>query len=148
MRLQIICTKHPICTICPSLSLSYPILQLSTFLSAIYTAMKTNHLPLRSGRIWNVAGPFAIWFSIATLLMKPLSIYITGSRSRFDLRAGSTFPVPVCTVLPGLWVIIKQTLNRTSRCKKVDAVRLYASYRCRFTFTQGFNARKVNCSCV
>ena len=39
-----------------------------------------------------------------------------------NLRAGSTFPVPVCTVSPGLWVN-----NMTSRCNKVDAVRLYAS---------------------
>ena len=31
--------------------------------------------------------------------------------------------------------LIKQTINWTSRCNKVDAVRLYASYRFRFTFT-------------
>ena len=41
-----------------------------------------------------------------------------------NFRAGSTFPVPVCTVSPGLSVN-KQTLNMTS---KVDVVRLYASY--------------------
>ena len=38
-----------------------------------------------------------------------------------NFRAGSTFPVPVCTVYC--------SMDRTSRCKKVDAVRLYASYR-------------------
>ena len=37
--------------------------------------------------------------------------------------------------------LIKQTINRTSRCNKVDAVRLYASYRCRFTFTKGAEVR-------
>ena len=47
-------------------------------------------------------------------------------------RAGSTFPVPVCTISPGHWVN-KDTLNRTSRCNKVDAVRL----KVEFTFTKG-----------
>ena len=37
-----------------------------------------------------------------------------------NFRAGSAFPVPVCTV-PG-------SRDRTSRCNKGDAVRLYASY--------------------
>ena len=36
-----------------------------------------------------------------------------------NFRAGSTFPVQVCTVLG--------SMDRTSRCNKVDAVRLYAS---------------------
>ena len=38
-----------------------------------------------------------------------------------NFRAGSTFPVPVCTV--------PRSMDRTSRCTKVDAVRRYASYR-------------------
>ena len=38
-----------------------------------------------------------------------------------NFRAGSTFPVPVYTV--------SNSMDRTSRCNKVDAVRLYASYR-------------------
>ena len=38
-----------------------------------------------------------------------------------NFRAGSTFLVPVCTV--------PSSVNRTNRCNKVDAVRLYASYR-------------------
>ena len=38
-----------------------------------------------------------------------------------NFRSGSTFPVPVCTV--------SSSMDRTSRCNKVDAVRLYASYR-------------------
>ena len=37
-----------------------------------------------------------------------------------DFRAGSTFPVPICTV--------PSSMNRTSQCNKVDAVRLDASY--------------------
>ena len=38
-----------------------------------------------------------------------------------NFRAGSTFPFPVCTV--------PSSIDRTSLCNKVDAVRLYASYR-------------------
>ena len=37
-----------------------------------------------------------------------------------NFRAGSTFPVPVCTV--------PSSMDWTSRCNKDDAVRLYASY--------------------
>ena len=40
---------------------------------------------------------------------------------RGHLRAGATFPVPVCTV--------PSSMDRTNRCNKVDAARLYASYR-------------------
>ena len=40
-----------------------------------------------------------------------------------NFRAGSAFSVPVCAVSPGHWVN-KQMVNRTSRCNKVDAVRL------------------------
>ena len=38
-----------------------------------------------------------------------------------NFRAGSTFPVTVYTV--------PSSVDRTSRCNKVDAVRLYVSYR-------------------
>ena len=38
-----------------------------------------------------------------------------------NFRAGSTFPVQACTV--------PSSMDRTSRCSKVDAVRLYASHR-------------------
>ena len=47
-----------------------------------------------------------------------------GSRAavvHLHFRAGSTFPIPVCTV--------PSSMDRTSRCSKVDVVRLYASYR-------------------
>ena len=38
-----------------------------------------------------------------------------------NFRAGSIFPVPVWSV--------PRSMDRASRCNKVDAVRLYASYR-------------------
>jgi len=38
-----------------------------------------------------------------------------------NFRARSTFPAAVCTV--------PSSMDRTSRCNKVDAVRLYAFYR-------------------
>ena len=44
-------------------------------------------------------------------------------------RAGSTFPVPVCTA--------PNSMYRTSRCNKVDAVRLYASYRLNLLLLKG-----------
>ena len=43
-----------------------------------------------------------------------------------NFRAGSTFQVPVCTVQ-----------DRTSRCNKVDAVRLYASCRLNLLLIKG-----------
>ena len=46
-----------------------------------------------------------------------------------NFRAGSTIPVPVCTV--------PSSMNRTSRCNKVDAVRLYASYRLNLLLLKG-----------
>ena len=46
-----------------------------------------------------------------------------------NFRAGSTFPVPVCTV--------PSSMNRISRCNKVDAVRLYASYRLNLLLLKG-----------
>ena len=50
-------------------------------------------------------------------------------------RAGSTIPVPVCTV--------PSSMDRTSRCHKVDAVRLYASYRLNLLLLKG--KRSVIC---
>ena len=47
-----------------------------------------------------------------------------------NFRAGSTFPVPVCTV--------PSSMDRTSRCK-VDAVRLYALYRLNLLLLKGQN---------
>ena len=55
-----------------------------------------------------------------------------------NFRAGSTFPVLVYTVPPDIG-LIEQTLNRTSRCNKVDAVRL----KVEFTFTKGSAVRGV-----
>ena len=50
-----------------------------------------------------------------------LILLLSSSRAavvHFNFRAGSTFPVPVCTV--------PSSMDRTSRCNKVDVVRLYA----------------------
>ena len=49
-----------------------------------------------------------------------------------NFRAGSTFPVPVCTV--------PSSIDRTSRCNKVDVVRLYASYRLNLLLLKGRSA--------
>ena len=46
-----------------------------------------------------------------------------------NFQAGSTFPVPVCTV--------PSSMDRPSRCNKVDAVRLYASYRLNLLLLKG-----------
>ena len=48
---------------------------------------------------------------------------------QLNFRAGSTFPFPVCTV--------PSSMDRTSRCKKVDGVRLYASYRLNLLLLKG-----------
>ena len=59
-------------------------------------------------------------------------IYIYISRAaviHFMFWAGSTFPFPVCTV--------PSSMVRTSRCNKVDAVRLYASYRFNLLLLKG-----------
>ena len=63
--------------------------------------------------------------------------------SHLNLRAGSIFPVPVCTVSPGLWVNEADTQQDYPVCNKVDAVRLYASYRCRLILLKG--QRCVTC---
>ena len=57
---------------------------------------------------------------------------ILGSReavANLNFRDGLTFPVPVCTV--------PSSMDRTNRCNKVDAVRLYASYRLNLLLLKG-----------
>ena len=66
--------------------------------------------------------------------MKDELYYIDVYKSRaavvhLNFRAGSTFPVPVCTV--------PYYMDRTSRCHKVDAVRLYASCRLNLLLSKG-----------
>ena len=46
-----------------------------------------------------------------------------------NFRTRSTFPVPVCTV--------PSSMDRTSRCNKVDMVRIYASYRLNLFLLKG-----------
>ena len=47
----------------------------------------------------------------------------------WNFRAGSTFPVLVCTV--------PSSIDWTSRCNKVDTVRRYASYRLNLLLPKG-----------
>ena len=51
-----------------------------------------------------------------------------------NFRAMSTVPVPVFTV--------PSSMNRTSRCNKVDAVRLFASYRLNLLLLKGQRTEK------
>ena len=51
-----------------------------------------------------------------------------------NFRAGSTFPVPVFTV--------PNSMDKTSRCNKVDPVRLYASYRWNLLLLKGLDLRE------
>ena len=53
----------------------------------------------------------------------------SGSRSTFEFPSQVNLPIPVCTV--------PSTMNRTSRCNKVDKVRLYASYRLNLLLLKG-----------
>ena len=67
-----------------------------------------------------------------------------GSRSTFEFTSRARVNLSQFVLYPPDFGLIKQTLNRTSRCNKVDAVRLYASYRCSrgFTFTKGAELRE------
>ena len=55
---------------------------------------------------------------------------------KINFRAGSTFPVPVCT--------IPSSMDRTSRCNKVDVVRLYDLYKLNLLLLKGRFACVVN----
>ena len=54
----------------------------------------------------------------------------------FNFRVGSTFPVPVCTV--------PCSIDRTSRCNKVNVVRLYASYRMNLLLLKRKRVREID----
>ena len=79
------------------------------------------------------------WFIISFFSVLLFSVSILGkfcfiplSRAavvHLNFRAGSTFSVPVCNV--------PSSKDRTSRCNKVDAVRLYASYRLNLLLLRG-----------
>ena len=74
--------------------------------------------------------PLFFIFSPSSTLSLMLLSYILLSRAAWEhLRAGSTFPVPVCTV--------PSSMDRTSWCNKVDAVRLYALYRLNLLLLKG-----------
>ena len=89
--------------------------------SGVFSSLKgivgvfTSDPPWKEGNVW-----------FAQVPLQGLSAVV-----HLNFRAGSTFPAPVCTVPHG------QTLNRTSRCNKVDTVRLYASYRLDLLYLKG-----------
>ena len=57
------------------------------------------------------------------VLLNSSSIIPRADVEHLNIQAGSTFPVPICTVSPGHWVN-KADTHRASRCNKIDAVRL------------------------
>ena len=57
------------------------------------------------------------------------TLLVTGAVVHLNFRAGSIFPVPVCTV--------PSSMDRTRRCNKVDAVRLYTSFRLNLLLLKG-----------
>ena len=65
----------------------------------------------------------------STIPLRVCRLYQQAAVVHLNFRGGSTFLVPVCTV-PG-------SMDRTSRCNKVDAVRLYASYRLNLLLLKG-----------
>ena len=69
--------------------------------------------------------------------------YIRGSRSTFEFTGLVNLSGPSLYCIARTKGLIKQTLNRTSRCNKVDAVRLYASYRSNLHLPKG--QRCVTC---
>ena len=60
---------------------------------------------------------------------KKYSLFSRAAVIHLNFRAGSTFPVPVCTV--------PSSMDRTSRCNRADAVRFYASYRLNLLLLKG-----------
>ena len=62
------------------------------------------------------------------LKLKPL-LFPRAAVVHLNFRAGSTFPVPVCTV--------PSCMDMNGRCSKVDGVRLYASYMLNLLLLKG-----------
>ena len=60
-----------------------------------------------------------------------------GSRSTFEFTSRVNLSSPNLYCTARTLGFIKQTLNRTSRCNKVDAVRLYASYKLNLLLLKG-----------
>ena len=78
-------------------------------------------------------------------LLQKFALTSWAAVAHLNFRAGSTFPVPVCTV--------PSSMDRTGRCNKVDAVRLYGSYRFNLLLLKGqwsvtcLVFRPKNCKC-
>ena len=79
------------------------------------------------------------WDILHSLNLEVLEIKSRTAVVHFNLRAGSTFPVPVCTVSPGLWVNKADTQYGLAGANKfdLDAVKLYASYRLNLLLPKG-----------
>ena len=71
--------------------------------------------------------------SVCTAVLSWINSVLHNGQPNF--RAGSTFPVLVCTV--------PSSMDRTCPCNKVDAVRLYSSYRLNLLLQEG--QRWVTC---
>ena len=56
-------------------------------------------------------------------------MHLSANHGHLNFRDGSTFPVPVC--------IVPSSMDRTSRCYKVDADRFYASNRLNLLLLKG-----------
>ena len=67
------------------------------------------------------------------VLLSYLQVHLDLQNSRaavhLNFRAGSTFPVPVCTV--------SSSMDRNTQCNKVDAFKLYALYRLNLLLPKG-----------
>ena len=68
-------------------------------------------------------------FKLFCLNLKKTLTVVTGSRSTFEFPSRVNLSVPSCTV--------PSSMDMTSRCNKVDAVRLFASYRLNLLLLQG-----------
>ena len=92
---------------------------------------------------WKKINDLWITVSTATYWLAPILSFIPQNQFLFpsltparaavvhlSFRVGSTFPVCTVPSSPG-------SMNRSSRCNKVDAVRLYASYRIKLLLLKG-----------
>ena len=70
--------------------------------------------------------------------------YITGSRSTIEFPSRVNLSgLSLYCIARTLGTLIKETLIRTSRCNKVDAVRLYALYRLNLLLLAGAEVRVI-----
>ena len=102
----------------------------TSFLDAIYRFV--NHTQPETKKNENIFVFLDLHFLVVVRALSPpcfVNRYITAAVVHLNFRAGSTFPVTVCTV--------PSSMDRTNRCNKDDAVRLYASYRLNLLLLKG-----------